>query len=112
MIVAWPIRTLSSGPLLTVALDEEGSELAMGLETGPVAVATVLVVAVPVSVWVDCDPLAVCDGEPESVADGVVEAEGLESDAATNGFDELPPVPLVKSSVNPPVLSCCEISAL
>lgn len=54
IMVAWPVLTLSLGWLSTplFPLLDDGSELASGTDTGPLALATVLVVAVPVSVAV------------------------------------------------------------
>ena len=96
-------RHFRPAPLtLWLELDVDGFELATGLETPPVAVATAgMVVAVPASVAVACPLLAVWVADPEAEAEPSEEPED-----ATKGLDELPPVPVVRSRLNWPVPSC------
>src|SRR6201995_4663767 len=104
MIVACPIRTVSLGPVeRLVAPDDEGLELAIGFDTGPVGVTAVRVVAVPVCVTVLWLPFAVWAGQVEAELDPEGAADDEGSDAATKGLDELPPVPVVRSSEKVPV---------
>jgi hypothetical protein len=104
-MVAWLIRYLSVGSLLEELADEDsGLELAIGAEMPPDedGVAPVAVVWEPDCVWEGVLPSVA-----EAVADEPPEPEL--SDAATNGFDELPPVPVVKSKLKLLSESCWEI---
>lgn len=111
MISAWADRAPSLDPLLVVVdvEDEDPVEVATG---------TMLVTdAVP-----DCDTTEVVTPElpevlaPDDAADPaeVVAGEPLAllpllplPEAATKGFEELPPIPVVKSIIMVPIESCC-----